>query len=422
MIHWYALVDCNNFYASCERVFQPQLQDVPIVVLSNNDGCVIARSEEAKALGIEMGVPYFKIKPLLKKGKVKIFSSNYTLYGDMSARVMDILQQHCADVEVYSIDEAFLLLNFYHQQISDLQNYGNNLQQTILRGTGLPTSVGIAPTKTLSKLANHIAKKISKTPVYVLTPNDPILRNIAINKIWGIGAGYQRRLKHLHLETVYDLQQLPEGWMHKEFGIVGLRMIKELKGIPCLSLEEPITVRKQLMVSRSFDQEITTLEKLQEAISIYASRLGEKLRQHEQETQHLTVFMMTNRFKPNNASRRTHYIKTIELPLATSNTSELINYAYQLIQQLYETDVAYKKAGVLAGRLQPKSSKQLHLFKSLNNQKKMQTACKVMDQLNKKMGRNTLYYASCGPQPKFKHRQNFLSPKYTVRWSDLLKV
>lgn len=264
----YALVDCNNFYASCERAFQPRLAGQPVIVLSNNDGCVVARSDEAKALGIEMGVPYWEVRALLEENNVQVFSSNYALYGDMSARAVDILQQHCAEVEVYSIDEAFLRLSFHGQ---DLQQYGERLCRLVRQCTGIPVSVGIARTKTLAKLANYVAKRrsASLTPmlgfsgnaagrsamphgsgVCLLDPSDPRLSELPVGKVWGVGRAYERKLAEIGVQTVAGLQQVEESWMRQTFGVVGLRLLKELKGEACYGLEPPVAGRKHVMVSR----------------------------------------------------------------------------------------------------------------------------------------------------------------------------
>ena len=324
---YFALVDCNNFYASCERVFQPRLAETPIVVLSNNDGCVVARSEEAKALGIPMGEPLFKIRDLIRAGRVRVFSSNYTLYGDLSRRVMDILGQHCADIEVYSIDEAFLRLEFHAQTPERLLDFARRLRWTVLRCTGIPVSIGIAPSKTLAKLANHIAKRRTDEGVYFLLPQDPVLAELPVAKVWGVGRAYERRLAERDVITVAQLQACYPGWIRQEFGVVGLRLLRELQGYPCLALEPPVTSRKHTMVSRSFARDVYDREDLRERLAVYATRLGEKLRRYDQATAVLTVYLWTNRFRNQRADGRSCFARTLELPRATNHTATLIAIA-----------------------------------------------------------------------------------------------
>jgi len=321
---YFAIADCNNFYASCERAFNPKLRNQPIVVLSNNDGCVVARSNEAKALNIEMGVPYWEVRPILEKNKVQVFSSNYQLYGDLSARVMNLLQANCADVEIYSIDEVFMKLRPFQGTPQKLLADNIQLRALILQGTGIPVSIGIAPTKTLAKLANHIAKKRTKSGVFILASDNPILAEIPISKVWGIAKGYEKRLAKIKVQTVADLIGVNEGWMRQEFGVVGVRLLKELQGFPCYDLEPPVTQRKNMMVSRSFRKDIYHLEQLVEAIANYATRLGEKLRKYQQSTSQLTVFLSANRFKNTRKDGKHYFALTVELPLATSCTNELI--------------------------------------------------------------------------------------------------
>ena len=248
----YLLADCNNFYASCERVFNPRLRNRPVVVLSNNDGCVVARSNEAKALGIAMGEPFFKIKSLVKQHEVAVFSSNYTLYADMSERVMNVLQAHCPHTEVYSIDEAFLQLRQPGASLADQLEFATTLRAKVGKNTGIPISIGLAPTKTLAKLANHLAKKRSPEGVYPLDANSPELAELDVAELWGVGPAYQRRLAAVGVTRVAELAQVSEGWMQKEFGVVGLRLLKEIKGQACYDLEPPVESRKSMVVSRSF--------------------------------------------------------------------------------------------------------------------------------------------------------------------------
>lgn len=417
---YYSLVDVNNFYASCERAFQPRLATCPVVVLSNNDGCIIARSNEAKALGIEMGVPYWEVRSLINEHQVQVFSSNYALYGDMSARVMDILQQHCADVEVYSIDEAFLELSFYKQ---NLQQYGEQLRRVIWQCTGIPVSVGIARTKTLAKLANHIAKRQAPGGVYVLGPTDPKLLELPVSKVWGVGRAYERKLAEIGVKTVSALQQVEEGWMHREFGVVGLRLLKELKGEACHALEPPVTGRKHTMVSRSFRRDVYELEELKEAISVYASRLGEKLRRYRQAARHLTVFLWANPHKKIRPDGRSYFAMSLELPLATSNTNTFIQWAAAAVERLYEKGTNYKKAGLLAGGLQPATVLQTNLFVGEQRQLRFAKAIEAMDQLNRQYGSQTVHFASCGNGDNtWCRKEQWRSPRFTTCWEEVLRV
>ena len=294
----FALVDCNNFYASCERVFNPKLEGKPIVVLSNNDGCVVARSNEAKALGIGMGVPEFQIRPLLRAHHVQVFSSNYTLYGDLSQRVMETLEQFCPDVEIYSIDEAFLGLSGFTSR--NLTDYGRTMCSTVKRWTGIPVSVGIAETKTLAKIANRVAKRTPDTggvfDLLVCPDRDALLGRIAVQDVWGIGPNHARCLAQYGITTALQLRQVDDQWVRKHMGIVGLRLVMELRGVSCLDLEQCPSPKQGLTCSRAFGKPISTLTEMEEAISSYASRVAEKLRGERLAATVLTVFLTTNEF------------------------------------------------------------------------------------------------------------------------------
>ncbi|MFK7934662.1 MAG: Y-family DNA polymerase [Saprospiraceae bacterium] len=419
---YFALVDANNFYASCERVFRPALRKRPIVVLSNNDGCVIARSNEAKQW-IEMGAPYFKIRQLVRQHRIAVFSSNYELYGDMSERMVETLREHCADIEVYSIDESFVKFQLHAQTPAKLTYLALQIRQRILQNIGIPVSIGIASTKTLAKLANHIAKKQTLDGVYFLDDHDPILAVIPIKKIWGIGKGYLRRLSIKQVETVAELRQVEEQWMRQEFGVVGLRLLKEIQGIPCYDLEDAPTQRKSVMVSRSFKKDIYDLDILQEKVATFATRVGEKLRQHQQIAGVLTVGLWLNKFNKLHLNRRRYFTRTIELPLATSNTNELIAYAQMLTKHLYEPENNYKKAGVLVHGLRPANVFQANLFHSEAQNLRFQKVMETMDGLNQQMGRHTIHFAATGNQKKhLRPTAQFKSPSYTTNWSDLMKV
>ena len=418
----YLLADCNNFYASCERVFNPRLRNRPVVVLSNNDGCVVARSNEAKALGIAMGEPFFKIKSLVKQHEVAVFSSNYTLYADMSERVMNVLQAHCPHTEVYSIDEAFLQLRQPGASLADQLEFATTLRAKVGKNTGIPISIGLAPTKTLAKLANHLAKKRSPEGVYPLDANSPELAELDVAELWGVGPAYQRRLAAVGVTRVAELAQVSEGWMQKEFGVVGLRLLKEIKGQACYDLEPPVESRKSMVVSRSFARDVQDFPSLQEALARYATRLGEKLRHYEQQTGAITVFVWANRYKAPTDGSLHCSAQSVELPLATSNTNELIHWAGRIAHKLYRPGVRYKKAGILATALRPQNSLQTNLFvdeqPSLRSAQLMQT----LDAINKKMGRNQVYFAACGNQPQWGPKAERKSKRYTTCWGELLRV
>jgi DNA polymerase V len=419
----YALMDCNNFYASCERAFQPQLVGKPIVVLSNNDGCVIARSNEAKALEIDMGVPFGAIKKVIKEHKVHVFSSNYPLYGDMSERIMNIAKDHCGDIEVYSIDESFLK---FDTEFNAVETICKTLRATVLQGTGVPVSIGIAPTKTLAKIANHIAKKRLNTEgVFVLknaSEIDIVLADFEVSKVWGIGRAYQKTLADYGILTAFDLKNASQTWIKHKFGVVMLRTVKELNGIPCLALEPPVESRQNVMVSRSFRKDVYAISELTEAISVYATRLGEKLRQYKQTTDQLTIFLWTNPHKRLTFDAKIYFSETIKLPYATSDTAMLIHYALMVLKKIYQPKLNYKKGGILAHDLMPDNATQGNLFESMDTALRQKTLMNVMDSLNKKYGKETLQIASCGVQHTWSRQAQFCSAGYTTKWADILRV
>lgn len=419
---YFALVDCNNFYASCERAFNPRLKNRPIVVLSNNDGCIIARSQEAKDLGVGMGTPYWEVKSLIRKYNIHVFSSNYPLYGDMSNRVMNILNDYNDEVEVYSIDEAFLRLSFYKNSEIDLLEYAKMIRQQVLRCTGIPVSVGIGKTKTLAKLANHIAKRQTTDGVFFLEANDERLKSLSVSKVWGVGRQYQKRLAGVGVQNIADLCAMPEAWMRKEFGVVGLRLLKELKGEVCHQLEPPVTARKNTMVSRSFRRDVYLLSELKEAISVYTSRLGEKLRQYKQLTSVITVFLWANPFRNERSDGRRYFSKSRVLALSTSNSNELILAAMELLGELYEEGTNYKKIGILASELKPANSIQTNLFVPAEKRIQLSTLMETMDKVNKQLGSDKVRFASCGKDQPWARKEQWRSPRYTTNWRELLVV
>jgi DNA polymerase V len=416
-----ALVDVNNFYASCERVFNPALNGKPVVVLSNNDGCVVARSEEAKALKIGMGQPVFELRELIRQHQVQVFSSNYALYGDMSARVMNILQQLAPSVEVYSVDEAFLEAG--GMQHFDLRDWGTHIRHTVRQWTGLPVCVGIAPTKVLAKIANRLAKKDPSSQGVRLLEGHPTeaLRSIAVADVWGIGRQYATLLQRHGIMTAYDLSCASDTWVHRHLSVTGLRIKKELQGQPCIELETDFPHKQNISTSRSFKEPRTSIAALSEAMADFAARCGEKLRTQGSQAALLTVFIQTNRFAdPENRYARSH---TVTFSAATDSTLLLIQAAQYALKQIFKPNFQYKKAGVLlSGLSHPQAGTQGHLF-PIADQDKHCRLMETMDRLNARFGRNTVGSAaqSIGAQARLT-QQSRLSPAYTTRWSDLLVV
>jgi DNA polymerase V len=416
----FALIDCNNFYVSCERLFQPMLQGKPVVVLSNNDSCVIARSDEAKALGIPMGLPAIQLADRLKEHPIEVYSSNYTLYGDLSARVMTTLTQWTPDVEVYSIDEAFLTFSALPRNA--LTTFGQTIRATVQQWTGIPVSVGIGPTKTLAKLANRLAKRSTEAKgVVILTSPSAIevtLAQTPIEHIWGIGPGYTRRLKAHEITTALQLSNVNDRWIRQHLGIVGLRIVWELRGISCLPLELCPPPKQSLMVSRSFGRPITTLTEMREAVATYTTRAAEKLRRHQGAAGVLTVFLTTNRFAdaPQYAST-----VTLPLPVATQDTAELISYALRGIEQIFREGYHYTKAGVILTALVPAHQVQTHLFDQ-TDWERSQRLMAAIDAINMQWGTGTVRYAAVGLRPAWIMRCARRSPRYTTRWEELVVV
>jgi DNA polymerase V len=416
----FALIDCNNFYVSCERLFQPTLHGKPVVVLSNNDGCVIARSDEAKALGIPMGLPAFKLTDLLKEHAIEVFSSNYTLYGDLSARVMTTLAQWAPAVEVYSIDEAFLQCS--PLPLDALTAYGQSMRATIQQWTGIPVSIGIAPTKTLAKLANRLAKRsVDAQGVLTLISASAIeatLSQTPVEDIWGIGPGYTRRLKAHDIRTALQLRDANDRWIRQQLGIVGQRIVWELRGISCLPLDFCPPPKQSLMVSRSFGRPITMLTEMREAVATYTTRAAEKLRRHHVAAGVLTVFLMTNRFTDEPQYSNS---VTIPLPVATQDTAELIRYALRGVEHLFRESYRYKKAGVILTELVPGHQVQTHLFDQ-HDRERSQRLMAALDAINMQWGAGTVRYAAAGLRPQWITRCGHRSPRYTTRWEELVVV
>lgn len=414
----YALIDCNNFYASCERLFRPDLQHKPIVVLSNNDGCVIARSNESKALGIAMGEPYFKIKGLCQQHKIHSFSSNYTLYGDISHRVMMTIEEEWPHLEIYSIDEAFLDLSSLPE--SQLETFCNLLQKKVLKETGIPTSIGIGKTKTLAKAANFLCKKVLNIPVFYLS-HQSLLQKVSVGDVWGVGRQYSKKLTNQGIYTAYDLAQTNPHLLRKRYNVVLMRTAMELSGIPCAGLEE-IEPKQSIMSSKSFGQMQTTLSAVAQSVSSHCARAVEKLRAQNLVAQRMYVFVHTNRFREDLAQ----HFQSIEVNFInpTDDLRIVTKMAKRCLRQIFKNGYHYKKAGVCLEHLIPKDPRQLDMFHQISDEaleKTEQLMC-VFDTINQKYGRHTIRLAAEGYSKPWAMRAEMKSPAYTTRWSDLPRV
>ncbi|MBE9488938.1 MAG: Y-family DNA polymerase [Bacteroidetes bacterium] len=416
----FALVDCNNFYASCERVFNPNLRDKPIAILSNNDGCVISRSDEAKAKGLPMGAPAFKYEKFFKANNIQVFSSNYPLYGDMSSRVMSILKQFTPDIEEYSIDEAFLQFKGFDKY--HFKDYGNQIRQRILKWTGMPTSVGIAPTKALSKVANKIARKFPKETdgVYVIDSEEKRLKAlnwIELKDVWGIGRGLQKRLKLKNVETALDFTQLPDEWVRKNFSITEWKLKKDLEGIPILQLGNQKT-KKTIATTRSFEYTFSDLENIKERVSTFATSCAEKLRKQQSSCHMVIVILSSDRHKKNTQQHRTSTI--INLPYPTNSSLIISNCAIKAVTSIFKEGIKYKRAGVIVTGLVPTDNYQLHLFEHENpNHKPLMHS---IDKLNIKYGDYKIKLGNQDLERTWKMRQERLSPRRTTNINEIITV
>jgi DNA polymerase V len=415
----YALVDCNNFYASCERVFRPDLQHKPVAILSNNDGCVIARSNEAKRF-IPMGAPAFKFKQIFKKERIHVFSSNYALYGDMSTRVMNILSEFSPDIEVYSIDEAFLHLDGFERY--DLAGYGKKIRYKVTKSTGIPISIGFAPSKALSKVANRIAKKFPEQTggVYIIDSEEKrikALKWLKIGDVWGIGRKYAKRLKAKQVNTAFDLTRLPDAWVRKEMSVVGLRLKHELEGKPRLSLDD-LKNKKAIATTRSFERMYTDYENLKERISTFTISCAEKLRRQKSHCNLLMVFLHTNGHRKDLKQYSRNIVVKTEYP--TNSSIDLVRYAVQGLKAIYKEGYAYKKAGVIVMELTPEETPQIGLFK--NEDPRHRVLMQHIDHLNKSIGYQKVRFAGQDLQRMWKMNQNSLSPRYTTRLDEIIEV
>ena len=412
-----ALIDCNSFYVSCERLFNPKIQNVPVVVLSNNDGCVISRSTEAKKLGIRMGEPYFKVKDLVKKNNVQIFSSNYALYGDLSRRVMKVLKGFTDKIEIYSIDEAFLDLS--HIKDEQVEEYGKQIRERVLKWTGIPTSVGISNTKTLSKVANHIAKKNKAGVIFLKENIDNILKDFDIADVWGVGRQLSKLYIKNGIDNAYKLKNISNTWVKKSTNVLGAKTVMELRGISCIDLETEETRRKSCCVSRSFGKKVESLDKLKESITTHCLNAAEKIRTDKQTTRAVTIFIRTSPFDKN----RKYYSNsiTIELPVATNNSIELVKTAITGLGKIYKYGYFYQKAGVILSKLRDASEKELNLLAPIL-ENKSQPLMRAIDFTNAKYGRNAISIAQAGISNDWKMRREHSSRIDTASFDFLPKI
>ena len=416
----FALVDCNNFYASCQRVFEPHLIGKPVVILSNNDGCVIARSNEAKVLGIPMGAPAFEYKKLFEDNNVFVYSSNYALYGDMSSRVMNILSTFSPQIEVYSIDEAFL--KFQGFEMFDLDEYGVRIQRTVTKGTGIPVSIGFAPTKALAKVANKIAKKFPERTQSVYTIDNEekrikALKWTKIEDVWGIGRKHAKRLKNIKITNAYQFTQLNDDWVRKEMAVVGLRLKHELQGKPTLNLEAPKN-KKMIATTRSFEKMYTKFEDISERVSTFTASCAEKLRKQNSHCNMIMVFVQTNYFRKDQPQYSRNIVIKTDFP--TNSTIELNHYAQIGLKQIFREGYHYKKAGVIVMGLTPNNETQLSLFNTSNP--KHQPLMSIIDKMNKSYGKNKIKFATQSIDRQWKMKQEKLSPSYTTRINDIVSI
>jgi DNA polymerase V len=410
-----ALIDCNSFYVSCERLFKPKLLNKPVVVLSNNDGCVISRSNEAKALGIKMGEPFFKVKDLVSKHKVFVFSSNYALYGDLSRRVMKILKTFSPNVEIYSIDEAFLDLSFVEE--NKTEELAKEIRNRILKWTGIPTSVGVSNTKTLSKVANHIAKK-NNTGVMYLDPkySDEYLKKFEIQDIWGVGRQLTKFFIKNNILTAFDLKNVSNTWIKKSTNVLSAKTVMELRGVPCIDLLPHSEKRKSCCVSRSFGRKVSNLEELKEAITAHSLNATEKIRTDEQITRSITVFIRTSPF--NKDKRYYSNSHTIELPIDTNNSLEIVKYALEALDKIYKPGYLYQKAGIILSKLKDADKFERNLLTPII-EKDLKKLMNAIDLTNTKYGRYSISLAQAGINKSWKMRRQHSSKIDTASFYDL---
>ncbi|PRY13733.1 DNA polymerase V [Pontibacter ummariensis] len=421
MTSLFAIVDGNNFYASCERVFNPELEGRPVVVLSNNDGAVIARSNEAKALGIKMGVPAFEIKDLVRRHDIKVLSSNYELYGDMSRRVVETLSRFTPNLEIYSIDESFLDLGDFYNV--DLNEYARTIKETVKRWTGIPVAVGVAPSKTLAKVANRISKKSAKANgVLVLTDERHIeeaLKRTEVADVWGIGPRYTRKLAAFGITTAWHLRNVTDAFARKHLTVVGLRTVRELRGMSCIDLEMVPAAKQNICTSRSFGKTLTELGDIRGALATHTVRCASKLRSQKSCAGVLTVFLQTSRF--NDPGQCYFNSRTIKLDCPTSSELELLRYATGALQSIYREGYRYKKAGIILQDIVPDNQVQLNLLCSPNIDRDMKLM-RALDSLRDRFGHKSVRYGVQGIKEEWALKQENVSPCFTTRLEDIIRV
>ena len=416
----FALIDCNNFYVSCERIFDQKLNNIPVVILSNNDGCIVARSNEAKQLNIPMGAPYYKYKGLLEYNNAKVLSSNYQLYGDISHRIMESIKMLApGEVEVYSIDEAFVYLDSGNNE--SLLKLFESIREKILKWIGVPVSIGLGKTKTLAKLANYYAKNETVSGVFYFE-NDILQKDIMINlpieKVWGISSRWGRKLRSLGYVNTYQLRHANTAVIRTHLGVVGLRIIKELQGESCIEIEN-LKPKKSIISSKSFGFLLSDINAIEEALSSYVARACEKLRLQSSKTQAICVFLHTNRYKLNEKIYSNS--ATIGLPYPTSNTGKIISVSKKLLEKIYKEGYRYKKAGVMLLDIVPNTELQYNLF-CKNNDSRIDKLMQVVDSINAKHGSNTVFNLAQGLSKHWKMKCETRSPRYTTCWNELVRV
>ncbi len=425
----YALIDCNNFYASCERVFDPSLKHRPVAVLSNNDGCIIARSNELKDAGIKMAGPYFQIKEELARLNTKVFSANFALYGDMSDRVMQTLGHFTGEMEVYSIDEAFLVIPDFG--LESVMEYGELIRKTVYQWTGIPVSIGLGKTKTLAKAANNLAKsktrskqtntKYFKEGIFNLFHHDNpavVLQELPAGDVWGVGRKYAKMLENNGITNAYQLSKCSSTWVGDKMTVVGQRLVQELNGINCYILEKNPVAKKNIACTRSFPVGIKDKTWIQQSVSTYCARIGEKLRKQNSVAGLITAFVITNRSDPNGSY---YGSKTLVIPTATSHTSDLTRTALKALDQIFKEGLEYKKAGVIVSNIVPQGSVQTNIFDAQDNIKQTQLM-QAIDKINSKYGRDKIKTLASGLHKGFRMKQEWMSRPYTTDYRGLLEV
>lgn len=422
-----AIVDCNSFYCSCEEVFRPHLQSKPVVVLSNNDGCIISRSDEAKALGVGMAGPFFMAKPLIEKHNVAVFSSNYNLYGDISWRVMEVLKQTVGEeaVEVYSVDEAFLHLDHYSPE--QLQSLSVYLRDTIQQWTGIRVSVGVGPTKTLAKIANRLAKQDKRASgcITILETEEKVIRALKQTKVrgvWGVGSRYADKLTQLGINTAWDLRNMHEEWARKNLGgVVGVRLVRELRGQHAIEMKDQLEKKKMIATTRMFGSTVTALKDIKEAIATYAARAAEKLRRQQGAASVISIFLITQEKIDGPGFKHGLTVSSFTtLPEPTAMTQELIKPAVNMAERLYQPGKRYKKAGVILSGIVPDTAIQANLFAQQKSIGRF--LMEQIDNINFSMRGDVVKFASSGTKRDWKMQQAYHSPRYTTRWNELCEV